>query len=188
MQRQPSVKSDELPRLLEAIQAEESPYVQALFELLLLTGLRKSEWVQAKREHLDYGRGTLRLPDTKAGQPRHVPLSAAALEMLEALPPMVGNPYVLPSPTRPGKPLGDARKAWDRIRERAGCTDLRVHDLRHSVATWLSEDGQAAQTIQQALGHKNIEQTMGYVHAGDKAPRQALERLGERIRSISPRR
>ena len=83
-------------------------------------------------------------------------------------------------------PIADVRRAWHRIRESAGCPDLRIHDLRHSVATWLSEAGNPAQAIQQALGHRNIEQSMGYVHASDRAPREALERLGERIDSASP--
>ena len=69
------VKDEELPGLLQAIEAEPNPYVRGLFQLLLLTGLRKSEWLRAKRDDIDYGRGTLRLADTKAGRPRHVPLS-----------------------------------------------------------------------------------------------------------------
>ncbi len=180
------VKDEELPGLLQAIEAEPNPYVRGLFQLLLLTGLRKSEWLRAKRDDIDYGRGTLRLAETKAGQPRHVPLSSAALEILRRLPPRIGNPYLFPSSAKPGVPLADVRRAWHRIRESAGCPDLRIHDLRHSVATWLSEAGNPAQAIQQALGHRNIEQSMGYVHASDRAPREALERLGERIDSASP--
>ena len=155
-------------------------------KLLVLTGLRKLELLRARWEDVDLGRGTLRLPETKAGTPRHVPLSREALETIRAIPRMLGNPYLFPSPTKSGAPLFDLKKPWKRVREVAECPDLRVHDLRHSVATWLAEDGTAAQTIQQALGHKNIEQTMGYVHAGDQAPREALNRLGEKISSAAP--
>ena len=42
--------------------------------------------------------------------------------------------------------------------------------------------------IQQALGHQNIDQTMGYVHASDSAPREALERLGLTIQTTSEKR
>ena len=137
--------------------------------------------LHAKRKDIDFGRSTLRLADTKSGRPRHVPLSAAALELIRSLPRMVGNEYILPSPVKPGAPLSDLKHPWARIRKAAGCPDLRIHDLRHSVATWLAESGEPAQTIQQALGHQNIQHTMGYIHASDRAPREALDALAEKI-------
>ena len=94
------VKDEELPGLLQAIEAEPNPYVRGLFQLLLLTGLRKSEWLRAKRDDIDHGRGTLRLADTKSSRLRHVPPSSAALEVLRGLPPRIGNPYLFPSTDR----------------------------------------------------------------------------------------
>ncbi len=179
------VKTEELPRLLDAIEAESSPYVRGVLKLLLLTGLRKNEVLRAKWINIDLGRGTLRLEDTKAGRPRHVPLSSAALEIIRALPKMVGNAeFLFPSPTKVGAPLYDLKKPWERVRKAAECPDLRIHDLRHTVATLLAESGHPAQTIQQALGHHNIQQTMGYVHAGDQHAREALEELGRQILEV----
>lgn len=179
------LKTDELPRLLSAIAEEPSVHARSALTLLLLTGLRKREVLGARWEDIDFGRGTLRLPDTKAGRPRHAPLSSAALGLIRSVPREAGNDYVFSSPSKRNAPLGDLKKPWERVREKAGCPGLRIHDLRHTVATWLAEDNHAAQTIQAALGHQNIAQTMGYVHAGDQGARQALEELGEKILAIN---
>jgi len=175
------IRTDELPRLIKAIEAEQSVYVRGALLLLLMTGLRKGEVLKARWDDVDLGRGTLHLPETKAGKPRHVQLSSEAVELIRELPRMVGNPHLFPSPSKAGAPLYDIKKPWARVRKVAKCEDLRIHDIRHSVATWLADGGFPAQTIQAALGHKNIEQTMGYVHASDQAPREAVETIGERI-------
>ena len=176
------VTSAELPKLLQAISEEEDVHAQAAFRLYLLTGLRKRELLHSRWNDLDPERGTLRLPDTKGGKPRHVPLSQAAIGILASLPRMATNPYIFPSPMKDDIPRNDLFKRWRRIRQQAGCHDLRIHDLRHSVATWLAEEGNAAVFIQQALGHQSLQTTMRYIHAANAGPRQALEGLGERLR------
>lgn len=175
------VTSEELPRLLQAIEREPDVHVRSALWLYLLTGLRKRELLWAKWADLDKGRGTLRLPDTKAGEPRHAPLSTAALEVFQQIPRRVGNPYIFPSPVKPGAPREDLRRRWLRVRKEAGCEDVTIHTLRHSVATWVSESGHAVQAIQAALGHRNISTTMRYVHGAGDAPRAALDQLGKKI-------
>lgn len=179
------VTSEELPRLMAAIEAEEDPHVRAAILLELLTGLRKREVLHRRWSDVDLGRRTLRLGDTKAGQPRHVPLSSAAAEIFAALPRQRGNPYVFPSPVVPGQPRHDLNGPWRRIRARADLHDLRFHDLRHSVATWLAEQGHPAQWIQKALGHMSIQTTMKYVHAADTGPRTALDQHGAQILELA---
>ena len=175
------VTSEELPRLVDAIHAERDIYLRTVFLLLLVTGLRKREILHAKRVDLDVRRKTLRLEDTKAGQPRHVPLSEHAVGLLSSLPPAVGNPFFFPSPVTPGRPRDDLFRPWKRIRTQAKCPDVRIHDLRHTVATWLAEQGHAAYIVQRALGHQSLATTMRYIHAADDGPRRALGNLGLEI-------
>ena len=113
------VKPDELPRLAEAVAKEESVYIRAAIWLYLMTGVRKSELLAAKWEDVDLQRRELRLPDTKAGRVHYVPLSAPAMELLEHLPRMAGNPYLLPGHAK-GRPLVNISKPWLRIRKAAG--------------------------------------------------------------------
>ena len=181
--RERPITSEEKPRLLAAIDAEPDPYIRVFFTVLLLTGLRKNELLEAKRADLDPQRQTLRLPDTKAGKPRHKWLPSAAVDLLLTLPLSVSS-HLFPSPRLPGEPRYDVRTAWDRIRANAEVEDLRIHDIRHSVATWLADEGVPAQTIQQALGHADIAQTMGYVHSSDQASKEALEALAGKILEV----
>lgn len=114
---------------------------------------------------------------------RHVPLSSGPLEILRELRRrrMPANLHVFPSPRKHGESMRDPKLHWNRVRREAGCRDLRVHDLRHSVATWLAESGQPAQVIQQALGHADVEMALHYFHTGDQQVREALEGLSRRV-------
>jgi integrase len=180
------ITSDELPRLLEAVAEETDPHIRSALLLYFITGLRKREILQAQWANLDIARQTLRLPETKTGKPRHVPLSSEAIGIIRSIPRMSGSPFIFPSPVKPDVPRNDLFKPWDRVREKAGCPDLRIHDLRHSVASWLTESGHSAQLIQAALGHASIRTTMGYIHrnAAKEPARNALEGLGGMILDI----
>jgi integrase len=182
------ITSAELPRLLKAINEHANVYRRSLWLLILVTGLRKTEWLEASWKNIDLQRATLRLPETKSGTPRHVPLSSAALKILRELRShrMPGNPHVFPSPRIPGEPMRNPKLHWHRVRKEAGCPGLRVHDLRHSVATWLAESGEPAQVIQQALGHADVEMALHYVHQGDQRARNALEGIGRKILEGDP--
>lgn len=140
LQRDRWVTAGELPRLAQAISAQSSPYVRAAFWLYLLTGVRKSELLGAKWADVEFDRRELRLPETKAGRPHIVPLSEPALEVLRALPREQGNPHVLPG-RKEGAPLVNIAKAWDQVRRNAGIEDVRLHDLRRTVGSWLAQSG-----------------------------------------------
>ncbi len=86
--------------------------------LYILTGVRKSELLAARRRDIDWQEGTLGLPDTKSGEAQSIPLSAAAQAILRALPVMSGNPYIFPGEKR-GAHLVNIDKAWGRARQAA---------------------------------------------------------------------
>lgn len=90
------VTAAEMPALAEAIAAEPSPYVRAAFWLYLLTGMRKRELLRARWADIDFQAALWRLPETKSGRVHHIPLSARAMALLNALPREAGNPYVIP--------------------------------------------------------------------------------------------
>src|SRR6202040_2976743 len=102
-----------------------------------LTGCRKSEILGLRWEWVDVGRGCLRLPDSKTGA-KVVPLASAALELLSRLPRR--SEFVLPA----GKGSGHytaLQKDWERVRERAGLAGVRIHDMRHSFASFAVAGG-----------------------------------------------
>ncbi len=108
-------------------------YPAVALRLLMLTGCRRNEIVELEWKNVDLAAGELRLPDSKT-EARLIPLSPPAARVLEELPRIDGNHWVIPG-MKPGCHLSDLNHYWDRVRERAKLTEVRVHDLRHSFAS-----------------------------------------------------
>lgn len=174
------------PRVLEAIDSHPDPYFRTLFKLLFVTGLRASEIRKRRWKDVDLREKTLRLPETKTGKQRVVPLTDAAVQFLKELPtPVDKSAPVFPSKVDPNHPVSRSWtfRQWDRIRYEAGCPDLRLHDLRHTVATKAANSGLPPHLIQKALGHASLATTMKYVHASEEGAREVMEELGRQVLS-----
>lgn len=178
--RERYVTPAEMPALLEAISEEPSPYIRAILWLYLLTGLRKSELLQGKWEDLDVERRELRVPETKAGRPHVVPLSDPAFEILTSLPRERSNPYLFPG-RKKAQPLSDITKPWRRVREKSGLADVRLHDLRRTVGSWMAISGASLPLIGKVLNHSDPSTTAVYARLAENSAREALERHAESI-------
>jgi integrase len=69
------------------------------------------------------------------------------------------------------------RKLWHAGMKSAGITDFRWHDLRHTFATWLRQEGAPIEVVQRALGHAQVTTTMRYAHVADRELQDALHRV-----------
>ena len=92
-----------------------------------------------------------------------------------------GSRYVFPSPNDPARPRSPNLMLWLRARERAGIEDVRLHDLRHTVASQVVARGVALSTVPKMLGHANPTMTLRYAHVGDRDVQAAAERIGKTI-------
>lgn len=178
------VTPEELPKLAEAINAEEHVYIRAALWLYLFTGLRKGELLNVRRTDIDWQRRELRLADTKAGRAHYLPLSEAALAVLREVPEEEGNPYLFPG-RKHGRPLVELKGAWERIRAAAGVHDVRIHDLRRTVGSWLAQAGNSLHLIGRVLNHSNPSTTQVYARFQQDTVRQALEDHGKRLLRIA---
>ena len=163
--RERFLSDDEFRRLGEVVNEMEvrgsvTIYEAAAIRLLMLTGCRKNEIVKLKWKDVDIDAGEIRIPDGKTGA-RLVPLSPAAAEVLSGLPRTARRPWVILG-TRSGRHLGDLQPAWERIRERAGLDDVRIHDLRHSFASRALALGESLPMIGKLLGHTQVQTTARY--------------------------
>ena len=70
------------------------------------------------------------------------------------------------------------------IRAEAGIGDVRLHDLRHTVASQATLAGVPLTVTARLLGHSNVRMTMRYAHVGDREIEAAAERVGQAIASI----
>lgn len=181
------VKQGRLVRVGRGIYAtperDESPEnlrLRAAFWLYLLLGVRKSELLGARWEDVDFGRAELRIPETKAGRAHSVPLGPAALAILRELPREPESPFLFPG-RKPGSPLQNIDSAWRRIRARAGVEDVRIHDLRRTVGSWLAQAGSSLLVVQKALNHSTYQAALVYARMSEDPVRRALEEHERRV-------
>jgi integrase len=174
--RERFLSMEEAQRLLSALEIDENRVAASAITLLLLTGARRNEVTAAKWEYVDWANRTLLVPVAKSGRPRLIALNGAALELLRSMPRLPGNPYILPSPIT-GRPCPSLHFPWTRVRERAGLEDLRLHDLRHSFASFLVNKGVSLYVVQGLLGHTQPRMTQRYAHLAQTTLAEAADLL-----------
>lgn len=179
------------------------PYRSAA-EVLVRTGMRFGEFagLHWQRVDLTAGRidvietwdpasGTIK-PYTKGKRRRWVPISATLRTVLEAQIDRIGScglPHAGTVRCRSGlvvpAPKGGAfddhnfgRRQWATAVKLAGIDHVRLHDLRHTCASWLVQDGVPIQEVQRILGHASIVTTMRYAHLGRTQDELVLAALG----------
>jgi integrase len=164
----------ELRRLNAALLADPDWRWRAFFPLLLSLGLRKSELLGLPWDRVDFEAKTLRLSRTKNGKPLMLPLSDSIISRLKELPSYGTSQFVFTG-NRDGNHLKSPGYAWERIRERAGLEDVRIHDLRHSFASFLLAAGNSLPMISKALNHSSLAMTQRYAHLQIDALRAPLD-------------
>jgi integrase len=155
------LSEEEARRLYEAVCKSENTMLQYIVPMLILTGARKREVLDAKWEDFDFDRRLWRIPTTKLGKPRHVPLSDGVMSLLSGM--ERRGDWVFANP-KTNKPFVSIFCAWNTAREKAGLSDVRVHDLRHSFASLLINSGRSLYEVQKLLGHTQIKTTQRYAH------------------------
>ncbi len=178
------VTPEELPRLIQAINQESDLYARAALWLYLLTGVRKAELLRARWDDIDWARKELKLPDTKAGRVHYVPLSGPALAILRNLPRMEDNPHIFAG-RRDRQHLINIDKPWRRVRQSARLPDVRLHDLRRTVGSWLAQAGHSLHLIGKVLNHADASTTAIYARFGQDHVKKALESHGRQIMSVA---
>lgn len=183
------LSQDELTRLRAALQRWEEAGPLAvrwrfakLVRLLLLTGARLREVMCAEWRLVDWDRRVLVVPAErgKTGA-AEVRLSDRAVAVLrELLGAAEGSPWIIPGADR-RKALVGYRKLWLALLADAGVEGLRVHDLRHSFASYALSGGQTLGVVGQLLGHRSTQTTSRYAHLVDDAARAAVDRLSDEL-------
>lgn len=183
--RERYLNEDEVRRLHDAVQASENPMLKYIVPMLLMTGARKRELLDARWEDFDYETRQWKIPFTKGGKPRYVPMSDGVLGILEAVPRIEGSPYVFPNPDTK-KPFVTIHYTWDTARKKAGLQDVRLHDLRHSFASILINSGRSLYEVQHLLGHTQVKTTERYAHLQQDTLMRAANVVPSVIGSLLP--
>jgi integrase len=167
--RQRFLTPEETQRLIGSIHADKNQIAAKAIMLLLLTGARRREVTRARWEDVDREKRTLLVPISKSGKPRTIALNAAAIALLRTAASDSASPYVFPTQ------LSGLFCPWNRIRRRAGLADVRLHDLRHSFASFLVNQGVSLYVVQNLLGHTQARMTQRYAHLAPQTLLDAAE-------------
>jgi integrase len=161
-------------RLLDALTGRRS-HMRTIILLYLNTGVRASELLILKPEHVDLHRDIIHV--TKTDKDREIPIKGTVRELLSGLvddASRKGNEYLQTNP-RTGTRYKDLRTAWFNACKDAGIENLRIHGLRYSFGTRVADAGVPLSAIKAIMGHKSAQTTERYVHATDDGLRRALE-------------
>jgi len=155
----------------------ETPYVVTFFKLLLLTGARLGEIQTLKWDYVK--EGCFMLPDSKTGA-KKVYFGPEVQGLLDGLTRVPNNPYVIVGPVT-GEHMNDMQKPWRRIRKRAGLDDVRIHDLRHTFASFMVTAGHSLPMIGKLLGHSQPQTTARYAHLADATMHEVADSMSSAI-------
>jgi integrase len=161
--RERYLNEPEIRRLQAVLEHSENPLLRYIVPTLLVTGARKREVLDARWEDFDFDSRLWKIPVTKSGKPRYVPISDGLIAILNSVPRLAGSRYVFANPDT-GKPYVTIFYAWNTARQRAGLPDVRIHDLRHSFASILINSGRSLYEVQHLLGHTQSKTTERYAH------------------------
>jgi hypothetical protein len=147
-------------------------------------GLRSKELLKAKWEDIDWDMGTLFIGLTKNGEPLLAPISNAAMDRLRIIPRISDNLYIICGKLR-GQYLRSLGEPFKRALKRAGLVNLRIHDLRRTVGSWMAQNGQSLHLIGDVLNHRDPKTTAGYAYFQTKQRRDALTDHGTRVLALT---
>ncbi|NQW00887.1 MAG: tyrosine-type recombinase/integrase [Rhodospirillales bacterium] len=173
---------EQLQRLLKVLQTDANRTVCLICQFLLATGCRLNEALTAQWSLIDRENGTWRVSaiNSKSGKSRAVPLTAAALNVLDQIGTEGAFDYVFVN-AKTGKHYTHIRHTWIRLRKKSGLPWLRLHDLRHTYASMLVNSGQSLYAVQQCLGHADSRVTQRYAHLSTKTLQDAANCASDKI-------
>lgn len=163
------LSDDERQRLLQACKASSWPRLYALVLMALTTGARKGELLGLRWRDVDLVRAEATIATTKNGDPRVLPLVPLVVDELRRFKAGAGS-LVFASTRDPARAFTFEPRFADAMRA-AKIRGFRFHDLRHSCASMLAQNGATLLEIADLLGHRQLQVTKRYSHlaTGHKA-------------------
>lgn len=172
---------EEEHRLLEA-----SPtHLKPVIVVALNTGMRRGEILNLKWDQIDFEKGLIKVENTKSGKNRYIHINSDLANLLLGLSAQnEDGEFVFTNPDT-GKPYTDPKRAFKKACRIAGIEDLRFHDLRHTFASRLVENGVDLITVKDLLGHSTVKMTERYTHPNQDLKKKAVEMLVRKSRKGS---
>ena len=164
---------EQIEHLIKVLNKDGSLSSMAI-KMMILTGARKSEVLNATFDQFDLINHYWNKPynSTKQRKTHTVPMSDKVIEIVTLLRKKQSGKYLFAN--FKGQPMQDIKKKWQKIRLEINMPHLRLHDLRHSFASFMANKGIPVRLISELLGHSNIQTTLRYAHVFDKSLKKAV--------------
>jgi integrase len=178
VQRDRFLQPHEVRPFFEALAAEPNTTIRDCLEMALLTGARTAN-VQAMRwSELDLDQAIWRVKgeESKNSDPQTIPLVEEAVAILRARQKSTASVFVFPSPKSKSGHITSTSKAWMRILQRAGLSDIVKHDLRRTLGSWQARTGASLVLIGKSLNHRDPQSTKIYARLDLDPVRQSVTR------------
>ena len=178
-QRQIFLTSTQAKRLLREVELSPNQHLQFIIPMLLLSGARKREVLDAQWSDFDMLNNLWTIPITKNGKKRILPITPPLKELLLSIP--KHNKYLFSSP-KTKKPYINIFNSWNTARVKAGLPEVRIHDLRHTYASALVNSKCSLYEVQMLLGHSTAKMTQRYAHLSNDALMRAASHAGKLLK------
>jgi integrase len=180
------MSDEEVQRLMATLEEKPDRIAFQVIQFLLFTGARVNEALHARWKDIDRKNRTwvIQAVNSKSKRRRAVPLNDSALGVLDKLKTEGKSEWLFTS-SRSGNRLTTVNKAWQQVRQDAGISHVRLHDLRHQYASFLINSGRTLYEVQQILGHSDPTVTQRYAHLSTRTLQDAANAASEAIRGNS---
>lgn len=179
------MEHEELERFFSAMSELEESVSKNAIITMLYTAARKGNVIRMKWDEIDLDAKIWKIPRTKTGKNQTIPLADAVVDLLIKIKSGVhDDTYVFPSETSASGHIVDVKRVWKTLKNKAQISDLRLHDLRHTLATYMIAKGANPFVVQRALTHKSIKSTQVYVNLGVEHLRSTINETVNAIKAI----
>lgn len=181
-QRTRFLADDELARLLSALDTTPNQTIADAIRFALMTGARKRNICRARWADINLAKRHWMIPakESKSRKDMTIPLVEDAIKLLDKrrqinmewlqsraqrfnLDKAESCEFVFPGRT-PDRSLREVKATWEKVRQAAGISDVRFHDLRHTLASWMAMTGASFFEIKTQIGHIDPRSTHRYTH------------------------
>lgn len=179
-QRQIFLTQSQTKRLLNEVNKSSNIHLKYIVPMLLLSGARKREVLDAKWCDFDNINNLWTIPITKNGKKRILPITKSLQTILNQIP-KDKTPYLFASPLTL-KPYISIYQSWNSARTKANLKEVRMHDLRHTYASALVNAKCSLYEVQVLLGHSTAKMTQRYAHLSNESLMRAASNAGKLLK------
>lgn len=172
--RERFIRPEEFDVFIEGLKKEKNSDFRDYVYLSLFTGARQGNVLSMHWKDIDFDLALWHIPLTKNKESQTIPLTPLALQVLQERFEKSQSEWVFPSSSKTGH-LMEPKKAWAKFLRTTGLKDLRMHDLRRTLGSYMAMNNQSLQIIGKVLGHRSPAATQIYSRLAHDPLRKAME-------------